>query len=502
VPHSPWRRQRAFLLLDSAEAFYGGAAAGGKSEALLMAALQYVDVPGYAALILRRDIRRLTLAGGLIPRSQLWLAGQPGVSWNGTERRWTFETGGAPATLTFGYLQDSSDKYRYGSTEFQYIAFDELTEFPEDDYLFLFSRLRRTTDIAVPLRMRSASNPGNLGHAWVKQRFIADCELLIADWGTETPSSNPRPAVSFNQQSAIPNQQSPLVLWRDGRAYVPARIADNPAVDEAEYRATLAHLPPVERARLMEGDWNVNAAGLVRPHWLRYFEEVGSALVFVDKLGIAGGQGSRGAEEKDPPTTAPTLRLSPAPPHPCSPAVFPAACRRFVTVDPAGTSSERAAESRGRPASWSVVQVWDQPLGELREHLLLRHVARARVGFDGLVRLLREVHAQWRPARMLIENEKLGQAAVDVLGRELPLVTIGTQGRDKVARAAPLLVKLEQGRLWLPRSAPWLADFENELLSWTGLPEETADQIDAAAYAVREAEEYWGEGRIERVFGA
>ena len=69
-------------------------------------------------------------------------------------------------------------------------------------------------------------------------------------------------------------------------------------------------------------------------------------------------------------------------------------------------------------------------------------------------------------------------------------MTISTQGRDKVARAAPLLVKLEQGRIWLPRSAPWLADFENELLSWTGLPDETADQIDAAAYAAREAEEY------------
>src|SRR5436190_24236070 len=49
VPHLPWPKQRAFLQLDCREAFFGGAAAGGKSEALLMAALQYVDVPGYAA---------------------------------------------------------------------------------------------------------------------------------------------------------------------------------------------------------------------------------------------------------------------------------------------------------------------------------------------------------------------------------------------------------------------------------------------------------------------
>ena len=49
-PHQPWEKQRVFLDLPNKEAFYGGAAAGGKSEALLMAALQFVHVPGYAAL--------------------------------------------------------------------------------------------------------------------------------------------------------------------------------------------------------------------------------------------------------------------------------------------------------------------------------------------------------------------------------------------------------------------------------------------------------------------
>jgi hypothetical protein len=62
-------------------------------------------------------------------------------------------------------------------------------------------------------------------------------------------------------------------------------------------------------------------------------------------------------------------------------------------------------------------------------------------------------------------------------------------------------VKLERGEIWLPRSAPWLADFETELLHWTGLPQETSDQIDAAAYAVLEAEEWWGPVKVERVFG-
>lgn len=436
-----------FLDLDCLEAFYGGAAAGGKSEALLMAALQHVHVPRYSALILRKDLKRLSLPGGLIPRSHEWLS-NTGATWHGGERRWSFPTDGAPATLSFGYLQDPTDRYRYNSSEFQFIAFDELTEFPEEDYLFLFSRLRKTTELSVPLRMRSASNPGNLGHAWVKKRFITNA-------GLEGDASLPG------------------VIVREDRAYVPARIADNPAVDEAEYRRTLSHLPTIERERLMNGDWNIRGDGLIRPHWLRYYQEQGRELWLLD-----------GEQDASRPLIAIDERD----------------CRRFVTIDPAGTSQQRADEHRGRPASWSVVGVWDQPVGEHRRHLLLREIRRERVGFDGLCRLLQETYRRWQPARMLIENEKLGQAAVDVLGRELPIVTISTQGRDKVARAAPLLVKLERGEIWLPRLAVWRSDFESELLNWTGLPQETSDQIDVAAYAVLEAEEYHGPVLVERLF--
>ena len=178
-PHPPWPKQQQFLELTCKEAFYGGAAGGGKSESLLMGALQFVNVPGYAALIVRRDTQRLQLAGGLIPRSHQWLAGTA-AHWQGTQRRWTFPAGAGTASISFGYLRDSCDKFRYGSSEYQYIAFDELTEFPEEDYLFLFSRLRRTYRVDVPLRVRSASNPGGIGHAWVKRRFITDAAALPA----------------------------------------------------------------------------------------------------------------------------------------------------------------------------------------------------------------------------------------------------------------------------------------------------------------------------------
>ncbi len=425
APHEPSAKQSLFLNLNCLEAFYGGAAGGGKSEALLMAALQHVHVPGYAALILRKDTQRLQLAGGLIPRSLEWLAGRE-ATWNANRRQWKFPSG---ATLTFGYLAHPLDKYRYGSSEFQFIAFDELTEFAEDDYLFLFSRLRRVTALAAPLRMRSASNPGGIGHMWVKERFV-------------------------NQGSGVRNQESGC-----DRVFIPARIADNPGLNQQEYRRSLAHLPSVLRERLMNGDWSVQEEGMFRQEWLRYYALVGNAST-PEQLEIRQPDGR-------------VLAAIPV-----------AACRRFCTIDPAGTSADKARESRGRPASHSVIQVWDQPRGDERQYLFLRHSWRGRVGFDGLVKVIREITRAWQPERLWIENEKLGQAAVDILHPELPLETVATSGRDKITRAAPLILQFERGEILLPQlNTTWRLDFEAELLSWTGRDDQPSDQIDAAAYA-------------------
>jgi hypothetical protein len=220
-PHEPHPKQRAFLSCEAFEAFYGGAAGGGKSDALLMAALQFAHVPGYAALILRRTFPDLNKPGAIMDRAKEWLIAQ-GVEWNAVERRFRFPSG---ATISFGYLDTDKDKYQYQGAELQFVGFDEVTQIPEPWYLYLLSRIRRRVGVEVPLRARTAGNPGGIGHAWVKRRFVDSVD--------------------------------------DSRAFIPAKLEDNPSLDHDEYARTLSLLDPITRRQLLEGVWVQDGSGLV-----------------------------------------------------------------------------------------------------------------------------------------------------------------------------------------------------------------------------------------------
>ncbi len=237
IPHVPSARQsEALRLYRTLEVFYGGAAGGGKSDWLLMAALQYVDEPGYSAILLRRTYTDLALPGALMDRAHAWLSGTD-AHWNGDKRVWEFPSG---ATLTFGYLDHENDKYRYQSSEFQFIGFDEVTQFEETQYLYLFSRLRRLAGSTVPLRMRAASSPDGIGFDWVKRRFI-----------TEGPGQ--------------------------GICYVPARLEDNPYLDREEYEQSLEKLAlgdPLTYQRLREGSWEERQGTDLRREWFEYVAQL------------------------------------------------------------------------------------------------------------------------------------------------------------------------------------------------------------------------------------
>ena len=151
-PEEPSLNQKVFLRTNSLEALFGGAAGGGKSSALLMSALQYVDIPGYSAILFRRTFADLSLPGALMDRFKSWAANYDDVHWNNNSFQATFPSG---ARISFGYLNNTNDYLRYKGSEFQFIGMDEVTEIRESDYRYLFSRLRRPASgplSKVPLR--------------------------------------------------------------------------------------------------------------------------------------------------------------------------------------------------------------------------------------------------------------------------------------------------------------------------------------------------------------
>ena len=227
IPITPTPKQTAALLMNSVkELLYGGAAGGGKSVFMLAAALQYVDTPGYAAILFRKTFSDLMLPGALIPMSQEWLSpylSTGEVRWHDKDKRYTFVESGA--TLSFGYLDAKGDELRYQGAEFQFVGMDEVTHIAPEAYRYLFSRMRRLKGSNIPIRMRASANPGGPFGDYYYQRFFVD----KAD--------------------------------KKMRVFLPAGLNDNPHLDVEAYRESLAELDEVTRAQLENGDWEIRAKG-------------------------------------------------------------------------------------------------------------------------------------------------------------------------------------------------------------------------------------------------
>jgi predicted phage terminase large subunit-like protein len=233
IPHTPSPKQTAFLLLLCEDAFYGGAAGGGKSDALLMAALQYVDVPNYAALLLRDSYTSLTKPGALIERAEKWLE-HTDAKWSEQDKTWHFPSG---ATISFGYLDGPKDHLKYKSAEYQFIGIDEAGDLRWKQMMYMFSRLRRLEGSIVPIRFRLASNPGGISHEELKTKYI--------DPLTREP----------------------------GLVFIQAGLKDNPYLDKKEYIKSLNKLDPITRQQLLDGNWDIKEAGRIfRREWFKIID--------------------------------------------------------------------------------------------------------------------------------------------------------------------------------------------------------------------------------------
>ena len=243
---SPQPRQRAFMARPEYEALYGGAAGGGKSDALVIEALRQVSKPRYRALVLRKTYPELR---ELIEKSERYYpAAFRGAKYNSSSHTWRFPSG---AKIIFGSLQHPADRMKYQGQAFDFIGFDELTHFRAEEYMFLFSR-NRPNGPGMRVYIRATANPGGVGHGWVKARFI-------------TPAPPMTPIAE-------------TVSWRgpDGclhesvqkRIFVPSTVFDNAALldNGPDYVRRLAALPEAEKRAMLYGDWD-SFSGQVFTEW-------------------------------------------------------------------------------------------------------------------------------------------------------------------------------------------------------------------------------------------
>ena len=248
--------QTRFLATRADEALYGGAAGGGKSAALIACPLRWIHNPNYRGLYLRREA---TYLGNAVDKTRAIYPALGAVLVQSPRIEWRFPSG---ATLWMGHCATEGDVANYDSFEFAEILFDELTHFTERQYRGIRVRLRGT-DPSLPYRSRAATNPGGVGHEWVKAR-----------WSAWLDRRHERPAGAGELRWFSGDQEvergAELAL---SRTFIPAKLADNPKVGE-EYRAQLRDLDAVRRAQLEDGDWEAayGEGKVFNKLWWRYLE--------------------------------------------------------------------------------------------------------------------------------------------------------------------------------------------------------------------------------------
>ena len=243
---TPQPRQREFMRRGEYEAFFGGAAGGGKSDCLVIEALRQVNVPNYKALILRKTYDSLK---ELVEKTSYYYPqASPKARFNGSALTWTFPSG---AKVRFGNVQSKNFKTKYQGQQYDFIGFDELTHFTWDEYSWFFSR-NRPSGPGTVCYVRSTGNPGGIGHGWVKQRFI-------------TPT---KPGVPIKETTTIEGPGGQKIEFTRSRVFIPSTVFDNQILlrNDPNYLASLDAMPWAERQALLYGDWN-SFVGQVFTEW-------------------------------------------------------------------------------------------------------------------------------------------------------------------------------------------------------------------------------------------
>lgn len=268
IPYKPQPRQIKYhQAKDIDELLYGGAAGGGKSEATIWDALKYaLQYKGSRQVLFRRTFPDLQRS--IIMRTLQAYPKQLG-KYNQSKHEWAFVNGSA---IELAYWDNDSNYMNYQGAEYDVIRWEELTQFEERWYIYMLSRLRSGGN-DYPKAVKSTTNPGGVGHSWVKRRFI--------DIG-EPEKIHMVPVTDDNGNHLQYPPQHPRAgeLAYNRVIFFPATVYDNQALmnNDPNYLMRLMSLPDNERKQLLEGDWDTFAG--------QYFSEFSRAIHVVEPFEI------------------------------------------------------------------------------------------------------------------------------------------------------------------------------------------------------------------------
>lgn len=259
-------KQSIAFASNATEILYGGAAGSAKSHLMRVAAISWcVAIPGLQIYLFRRireDLIKNHMEGPTGFRALLapWL----GLCCEIVEDEIRFTNG---ARIYLCHCKDEKDRFKYQGSEIHVLMIDELTHFTEVIYRFLRSRVRMPEQMEIPEqydgcfpRILAGSNPGGIGHQFVKTTWI-----------------DPKPAMEIYQTE---DEEGGFL-----RQFIPARLSDNPSIDQERYTANLSGLGNEALVKAMlDGDWDVVAGAalninrdihMLRPftppsHWTRF----------------------------------------------------------------------------------------------------------------------------------------------------------------------------------------------------------------------------------------
>lgn len=239
--YTPSERQTLFHTTTADEALYGGAAGGGKTAALVAEAVTIAqEYPGIPVDIFRRTIPELK--GTIMPEVYRQCGAYidaGGMTYHGQDRKFVLKNG---STINLNYCDTDNDIYRYQGREIPVLMVDELTQFPQPWFEYLKTR-NRTSNPDWPVIIRACTNPGGVGHGWVKTYFI---------------DSTPAEQIYTDKETGL------------SRVFIPAKVSDHPLEKfKEDYTKKLQAISDNQlRRALLDGDWDV-FAGQVFREWRR-----------------------------------------------------------------------------------------------------------------------------------------------------------------------------------------------------------------------------------------